>query len=64
MAHCHFSSDTAPSRSVTSVVKAVALWGRLADRVTVPASSSLVTSTITVSMPTFLVSSVAFTITV
>ena len=62
--HCHFVSATPPSRSVTSAVKAVSVWGRRADRVTVPSSFTLVTSTVTASVPTFIVSSVACTSTV
>ena len=46
LAHCHLGSETVPSGSLSVAVNAVPACGCNADRVTVPGSSTLVTSTV------------------
>ena len=47
LAHCHLTSDTAPSMSVRVAVSAVPIRGCNSDSVTVPSSSTFVTVTVT-----------------
>ena len=62
LAHCQLTLVAVPSGSVRLAVKGIVARGCRAERVTVPSSSTLVTSTITSCMPVLPVLSTASTV--